>query len=312
MAPDTARTINKTAYLPALEQAVLETVAYADVFNYPLKIEELQRYLIGASASLTQIRTLFEHSANLASSLSSTEGYITLAGRESTVATRLRRAAVAERLWPSAIGYGHQIAHLPFVRMVALTGSLAVDNAEEGADIDYLVVTEPGRLWICRLLTIALVRFAKLRGDIVCPNYFLADTALALDTHDLYTAHELTQMMPIAGMATYQRMRQANSWTWDFLPNAADAPPRDVGRDRDPGRLRGITEHLLRMPIGNRLEAWEMRRKMRKFADQGGNLETAFSPEWCKGHFDGHGQRVMAAYCERLNALTPVLMEKMA
>jgi hypothetical protein len=55
-----------------------------------------------------------------------------------------------------------------------------------------------------------------------------------------------------------------------------------------------------------------MQRKMRKFADQGGNLETAFSPEWCKGHFDGHGQRVMAAYRERLNALTPILMEKMA
>jgi hypothetical protein len=298
------------AYLPALEHAIIATVAYADVFNYPLRITELQRYLIGTSASVTQIRTLFEHSALLASTLSYTDGLITLAGREQTVTTRLRRAAIAEQLWPKGISYGHQIARLPFVRMVALTGSLAVDNTEADADLDYLVVTEPGRLWICRMLTIALVRLAKVRGDVICPNYFLAETALALDTRDLYTAHELTQMMPISGMATYQRMRRANEWIMAFLPNAADAPPRNVGSEHIPGRVRTVTEQALRLRFGNRLETWEMQRKILKFAHQGGNIETAFSPEWCKGHFDGHGQRVMAAYRERLAALTPNLKER--
>jgi hypothetical protein len=309
MAQRIAPSQQTAAYLPALEQAIVATVAYADVFNYPLQIGELQRYLIGLTASVTQIRTQFEHSAVLASTLSCTDGFISLAGREQTVATRLRRAAIAERLWPKALRYGHQIARLPFVRMVALTGSLAVDNTEADADLDYLVVTEPGRLWLCRMLTIALVRMAKMRGNVICPNYFLSETALALDTHNLYAAHELSQMIPISGMATYKRMRRANDWILAYLPNSAEAPARNVGAEHLPGRVRTVTEHVLRMPIGNRLEAWEMQRKIRKFADQGGNSETAFSPEWCKGHFDGHGQRVMAAYREQLAALTPTLKE---
>jgi hypothetical protein len=196
--------------------------------------------------------------------------------------------------------------------MVAVTGALAVDNVEPGADIDYLVITEPGRLWVCRMLAIALVRVAKLRGDIICPNYFLADTALALDTQSLYAAHELTQMVPLAGSATYQHMRAVNSWALQYLPNAADAPERSVRAERVPGRTRTMAERMLRSSVGAQIERWEMERKIRKFAQQGGNPETAFSPEWCKGHFDGHGRRVMAAYHERLRALGPSLSERTA
>ena len=58
------------------------------------------------------------------------------------------------------------------------------------------------------------------RAITLCPNYFLAESALRLSTQNLYTAHELTQMVPLFGLPVYQAMRRLNTWTDRFLPNA--------------------------------------------------------------------------------------------
>jgi hypothetical protein len=232
---------------PALERAILLAVAYADIFDYPLTIAELHRYLIGAAATPAAIHAALNHD-HAPYPLVSSDGYVVLRGREAIVATRRRRARVAARLWPQALRYGQVIAGLPFVRMVAVTGALAMDNVDPGADIDFLIVTEPGRLWLCRALVVGLVRLAARRGDRLCPNYFLSERALALDEQTLYTAHELTQMVPIAGLATYYHMRRVNAWADAFLPNAAGrrcshrspgAPAARIGPAHPGRRLAG-------------------------------------------------------------------------
>ena len=69
-----------------------------------------------------------------------------------------------------------------------------------------------------------------------------------------------------------------------------------------------MAEQLLQSRVGARLERWEMRRKIEKFGKKAegrykDHVEVAFSPDWCKGHFDGHAQRVLAAYSERVRTL---------
>jgi len=54
-------------------------------------------------------------------------------------------------------------------------------NPDAPADLDYLIVTAPGRLWTARALTIGLVRLARRAGRRVCPNYLLSTRALALE-----------------------------------------------------------------------------------------------------------------------------------
>ena len=53
---------------------------------------------------------------------------------------------------------------------------------------------------------------------------------------------------------------------------------------------------LLQTPPGGWLEKWEMERKIRKFSHQVVNDEIAFSPNWCKGHFDGHRRKVLEEF----------------
>ena len=184
----------------ALERAILQTVAYADVFDYPLTADEIHRYLVGVSASRGAVRALVSN-GNLPRALSRSGRYFSLSGRESVFETRKARAASATEYWRRAVGYGRSMSHLPFVRMVAVTGALAMDNMADG-DIDYLVITEPGRLWLCRALIVGLVRVAALKGTALCPNYFLSEHALVLNERNLFTAHEVTQMVPLAGTQT--------------------------------------------------------------------------------------------------------------
>jgi hypothetical protein len=231
-----------------------------------------------------------------------------LQGRESIADLRARRERVAQALWGKAHMWSRRVAQLPFVRMVALTGSLAVGNVEPGADIDYLIVTAPDRLWVCRAAVIALTRWAARYGDVICPNYFVSERALAIRERNLYTAREFAQMIPLQGMSTYRRMCTRNTWVRGYLPNAQGAPTLSahicVSDSLHPDARsipRALAEAILQTPPGNRLEQWEMQRKLRKFHTQReAHLESSFGPDCCKGHFGDHMTRTLHAFAQRV------------
>lgn len=289
------------AALTPLETAAWQAVAYVDVFDYPLTAGEIHRYLENVTATRAEVEEVLANGRLLPHYLAHIGPYYTLTGRESTVAVREVRATIARRLWPAAHHYGRLIASLPFVRMVAVTGSLAMNNADEGADIDYLIVARNGRVWLSRAFAIAIVRLAERRGTSLCPNYILAERALEFPDRNLYTAHEVAQMIPLSGLEMYHRVRQINNWTDAFLPNATGLP-HQVTNGRAPHHyLRRLAELPLRTPVGHWLETWEMRRKIHKFQQHPDTSEAAFSPDWCKGHFDTHKQYALTAYQARLH-----------
>lgn len=286
-----------------VESAVLRTVAYSDVFDFPLRLDEIHRYLAGTRATRGQVREAVERL--VPRHLFFAEGLVGLAQRPELIAVRQRRESAARASWPRAVAYGRRIAGLPFVRMVAITGSLAVGNMASAGDADYLIVTEAGRVWLARALVIQLVRAARLRGAVLCPNFLLSESALSLQERNLYVARELTQMVPVAGVAIYREMRSANSWTDELLPNAS-GPPRPLDPAADSStRLRSLAEAALRTRTGAVLERWEMNRKIRELSRSNDDEpEVKLSAERCQGHAQGHGRRILSAYAERLRELS--------
>ncbi len=303
----------KTYSLSMMEQAILQTVAYVDMYDYPLTASEIHRYLVGVPATLPEVEQALDNSRLIKGLLEKNGEYFFLAGRNHIVDIRLRRASASKQLWPQAISYGRLASALPFVSMVAVTGSLAVDNVDSQADIDYLIVTEPGRLWLCRAMVILLVRRAARRGIALCPNYFLSEAALSFEERNLFAAHEIVQMIPISGLKVYYQLREENQWVANILPNSGGEPrPMTNLAKPIPAPVKGarrLGEFTLRTPPGGWLERWEMNRKVRRFSQQPA-LETAFSVDYCKGHFEDHGQQTLDQYAERLEKLTTQSQEK--
>jgi len=285
-----------TQIRPELEDAILRTLLYANVFHFPLTQTEIHRYLIGCSAAETEIACILASSTRLQHFIICTDGYYAFCNDEKIIGQRQAKQGYLERLHRRAARYGQLIAALPFVRMVAVTGALAVDNPRGPADdLDYLIVTRAGRVWLTRALVILLVRLARLRGVLLCPNYVLAEDALEQERQDLYIAHELIQMRPVYGFGVYAEMRRVNRWSELYLPNSAiDANVQPETRRI----LKQFGEWLLGSRIGDKLELWEQRRKLRKFerAAQTPGASFKLDAQHVKGHFNDYGGPALTKY----------------
>jgi hypothetical protein len=290
-----------------IAEAILYTLAYADLFDYPLKTREIHRYLTGYRAPLATVEEQLTRNSQLGQHLASESSFWFLAGRGHLVGLRREREAFSQALWPEARRYSRLIAAVPFVRMVSVTGSLAMNNVNSPEDdIDLLLVTARDRVWLARGLAILVVHLARRFGVEVCPNYVISEQRLKLAELNLFTAHELAQLVPICGLDTYHRLLESNAWFGRYLPNAS---PRQDGVHE-----AGLTAHcghrLLESVLGGRLgyalEQWERERKIPRLvqeAAQLGGTGTIYAPDLCKGHADDHGTEVVQRFAAKLGAL---------
>jgi hypothetical protein len=289
--------------LDGIEAAAVAAIAYADVFDWPLSAAEIHRYL-PVPARRDQVEAALV-SPRLGRLTCTARDLYALRGREEVIEGRQQRAAVSARLWRRAIRYGRLLACLPWVHLVAVTGSLAVGAATEDADIDLLLVTEEGRLWLTRALTIGLAktasRLAPTRDPRLCPNYLLTASAFELPERDLYTAHELAQLVPLAGPAAYRALLEQNDWYREFLPNH----PGHVGPIGRLGALgaRRLVEVALDNSMVDEIERWEMDRKVCRLNVVEAGSEARFDETICKGHFGGHRRHVLEAFVRRVERL---------
>jgi hypothetical protein len=280
----------------SLPEAIQWTVAYGSIFDFPLTREEVYRFLMSPGGSRAEVEAAIEHELSSGNDLESNGRFLYPAGQFGLVATRLRRERCARGAWANARRYARLIWMLPYVRMVAITGSLAMNNVEDGDDIDLMIVTEPGRLWMTRGMILVVVKIARLRGHTLCPNYILSSRALTLEQRDSYAAHELAQMEPIYGTYTAQRLWTENAWYRDFLPNARWRGDDGTAEDLPwiLSTTKSVAEMVLRLPPGTWIEQWEQGRKIAKLrrGAPSGARETHYTADVCKGHVDGHGTKV--------------------
>src|SRR5687768_5607351 len=86
------------------DDAILRTLLYADVFDYPLTPVEIHHYLIASPtdrpAPPEVIEAALRSSPRLARQVTRVNGYVTLRDREAIGALRDERRRNSARLWP--------------------------------------------------------------------------------------------------------------------------------------------------------------------------------------------------------------------
>ncbi len=233
------RTVNdlRPELTPA-EQAIVRSVYYAAVFDYPLTLSQLRQTLIGSAQTPSAIVAALRHSAALATLVETRDGFIFPIGRSDLIGTRQRREHRSRAFLAEHGPLLRLIAALPYVRLLGLSGSVAHLNMENGGDLDVFIVTKGARVWSTAVVVILLAK-ALGRRRTLCANYVVADTALAFDQPDLFSASQVINIKPLIGDDLYRQLLDANPFVHDFYPNF-HVPHAEPLRIRQPALLRGL------------------------------------------------------------------------
>ena len=222
--------------------ALVDALIYADVFGCALTLDELRRYA-RAPIERDALRRRLREDHVLSEVVHEHEGLYYLSDRPALPGQRPERTRRAARLQRRARRVARVMRHVPFVRGLALTGSLAAGDARDGADVDLLVIVAPGRLATAFAMLAPVSR--ALGRRLFCPNYYLCADHLAMPAGSLYVARELVQCRPLAGDAV--RLRAANPWVAAVFPNsgAGDDGSAVAGRG-------GLLQRALERPVRGR------------------------------------------------------------
>lgn len=193
----------------------VEPIVYGDIFDYPLTEEEIWRYCPLALSREELARRLGDGPSD--GLVGCREGFYHLAGREALVDLRRQRLQTSRGIWRRARRVTRLIGNVPFIRALAVTGSLATDNAGEDGDPDFLVFTAPNRIWTVFFFLGTFQRLTSVQT--LCPNYYISEDHLEIVPRDFYNAREVTQAIPLMGTALFERFLEVNSWVGDYLPN---------------------------------------------------------------------------------------------
>lgn len=249
-----------TAYLDKDETAVLKAILYFDIFEHPLKLDEIKNFCMSRLTDL-QLNITIESLLQKQLLVKKNGLYLLNLSDNYKAALRLESNARAEKRMSKARFFSKLISKFPFVRAVFISGSLSKGVMHKNSDVDYFIITSSGRLWLTRMMLVLFKRIFLLNSHKnFCINYFIDEDNLKIPDKNIFTAVEIASLLPMVNDELYQKFNDSNSWVADFLPNAAiknKAPYQNKITF-----LKSFTEKLFSGTAGDYLAQWSMNKTL--------------------------------------------------
>jgi hypothetical protein len=193
----------------------LKTILYFSIFRYPLKIEEIHSYTNYESISDTEKELQHLIAEKI---LIKVDDFYVYGSDLDSVIKRLRGNMYAGRALKIAQKKAKFIAKFPFVKAVGVSGSLSKGYYDNGSDIDFFVITEPDKLWLCRTILMLYKKIFLLNSrQYFCINYFVSTSQLEIEEKNRFTATEMKTLIPMQGKTVFEDFFQKNQWVNDYF-----------------------------------------------------------------------------------------------
>ena len=163
-----------------IRQNILKTLAYFDIFNYPLTNEEVRRFLPQKCNQLVVNEILYQLIRE--NEIYKLRSFYSLQNQPELAEIRIAGNQRAIKLLKIARIAAKILSWFPFVQSVAVSGSLSKNFADEKADIDFFIITSANRLWIARTCMHIFKKLTFLAGkqNWFCMNYYIDEMKMEI------------------------------------------------------------------------------------------------------------------------------------
>jgi hypothetical protein len=241
----------------AIKQDILSTLAYFDIFNYPITQSEIilfcrktysHRDFATILAAMVEEGVIFRF-----------DEFYTLQNDYSVIPRRRTGNLKAKQLLRSADRVAVILSWFPFVRGIAISGSLSKNYADDQSDVDLFIITAKNRLWLARTLMHCLKKLSFLvnRQHLFCMNYYIDEAQLEIEEKNIYTATEIATLLPLRGIAAFREFYRRNAWSRNYLPNHQMRV--SYVKEMPQSLVKRVLEFLLNNSLGDVLDNFFMK-----------------------------------------------------
>ncbi len=319
-----------------IEEAIVETIAFFDLFDYPLTDFELWQYC-KIKCSLADIKNILT-AANI---LKTEEGFYYLAGRSKIIENRKRRYNYSDCKFKRARIVAKFFKIIPWIKMIAVSNIIGANNLKQESDIDMFIIAEKKRVWLTRFFCAGFMKILGLRPrpgkekNKICLNFYMSEWSMDLrklmlgDNNigknnlgrnkawnlelgnwkfesDIYFIYWLVSLVSIYNIgSTYENLIKANSWLKEYLPNWQ---PVKMGRRRQAGQgLSKIYHDIVDLLLGG-LEQSVKRWQLKKMPDNLKNImnkdtRVIVNNKVLKLHIKDRREEYREKYLQKMNKL---------
>lgn len=306
-----------------IRNAILATLAYYDVFDFPLTSLEIYKYLInpGRIENKTQgvgdirLTDVLNELDNLQKTgrIIERNGYFFLSeDRVVNYDKRIDREKLSVQKWQKLMRVARWFPLVPYVRGIFVSGSLAINNSHSESDFDILVIAKTGRLYTCRIFLsflTALFRVRRTKDDVTAPdkfcfNHYLTDANLFIPSESLYNAQTYVNLKPIlARDGVWVKFFLDNLWLNKYVYHSQ--PQGEVRfRTVQPGELmrntNALLEAFLNTPAGTLIEKalsnYQQRRIRLNPVTYSPGGRTIFTNEQLEFHPHSEERKILSNY----------------
>ena len=300
-----------------LQQNILQVLAYFDVFHYPLLAEEIASYLqqpVTTAVINNELENLQQQNR-----IYRLDNFYSLRDDVFLAIRRKNGNLLAAQEMKKAARSASVLYQFPFVKGLAISGSLSKNYADENTDIDFFIITAPNRVWIARTLMHIFYKWAVLtkKQRLYCMNYYISEEALLIPEQNIFTAMEIITLIPVKGEAVVADFVRTNKWVKTYFPNETVKPI--ISLENKKGFIRRVTEFFLQGKTGNKIDNWlykltawhwQQNRQQQKLNNKGVLTSMLAEKQFAKPDPKNFQQKILQQYEAKINELNNGIQTK--
>lgn len=259
------------------EQSIIKALAYFNIFSYPLRKDEVYSFL-----DISSDKNSFEQALDTLCQdgiVYRIDEFYSLQKNSLLAERRKKGSQLAAGQLKIAARISRFLYRFPFVKGIAVSGSLSKNYADKNSDIDFFIITKANRLWVARTFMHLFKKLTFLTGrqHWFCMNYFIDELALEIKEKNVFTSIEVLTVIPLQGNGIFNDFFTANKWTKSFFPvHQRRVPPTEEHRK---GIIKAMAEHVLDNRLGDRLNGLLMRITLKRWNKKAAEHQRSYRGE---------------------------------